>query len=259
MTLTTADFIVRNNLMRHNYPLHWYVQSLVYCCEAIQELTMDTLQIVHTRILPVNSYNAVDLPEGYNDATGVFLKVGQKLQPLVEDNSITPLNNFDTDFGIVRYDAVGQPNSSDQSVVQINGLLNTYWFGFAAYDSLGEPTGRFSGIGNPTNNTYRIIKERNQIQLNENLSVDNIVLQWIGDGRNADAVSSVESYALDTIRNYIDYRLKDFNRSYSRGEVEQARQQYITSMKVLRGRKSNLTKTALKQIVYKNYRLSASK
>lgn len=258
MVLTSIDSIIRNNLMRHSYPLHWYVQSLVIAVECLQELTLDDLQVVHTQILPVNSYNAVDIPTGYVDKTGVFLKVGQKMMPLTEDDTINPLNSFNTDFAIQRYDTPGQ-SSSDQSVVQVSGLLNTWWFGFSSYDSLGEPLGRFSGMGNPTNKTYKIIKERNQIQLNENLTATEIVLQYIGDGRNSDAISSVESYALDTIRNYIDYRLKDFNRSYNRGEVEQARQQYLQSRKTLRGRKSNLTMTALRQIVYKNYRLSASK
>lgn len=259
MILTSIDSIVRNNLLRQGKPLHFYLQELIYAVECLSEITMDDLQVIHTQILPVNNYNAVDLPSGYVDKTGVFLKVGQKLQPLTEDNSISPLNNFDTDFNIIRFDSVGQANSSDQSVVYINGLLNTYFYGFAPYDSLGEPLGRIGGIGNPTNNTYKIVKERNQIQLNENLSVDNIVLQYIGDGRNADSVSSIESYALSTIRAYIDYRVKDFNRSYSRGEVEQARQMYLIERKTLRGRKSNLTMTALRQIVYKNYRLSASK
>jgi len=258
MVIQTMDYIVRNNLLRHGYPLHFYLQSLIYGCECLSELTMDDLKVVHTQILPINNYGAADMPSGVNDSVGVFIKVGQMLQPLVEDNTINPLNNFDSEFNIQRYDTP-PTESDDQSVVQIEGLLNTWWYGFSPYDSLGEPLGRFSGIGNPTNNTYRIIKERNQIQLNENLSVTEIVFQWIGDGRNSDSVSSVESYALDTIRNYIDYRLKDFNRTYSRGEVEQARQMYLTSRKTLRGRKSNITMTALRQIVYKNYRLSASK
>lgn len=258
MNLTSIDSIVRNNLLRQGKPLHFYLQELIYACEILSEMTMDELQVIHTQTLPVNSYNAIDFPNSYVDSVGVFIKVGQLLKPLTEDNTINPLNNFDTDLNIVRYDTP-TTTTTGQSAVKINGLLSTWWYGFAPYDSLGEPVGRFSGLGNPTNNTYRIIKERNQIQLNENLSVDNIVLQWIGSGRDADAISSVDSYALATIRDYIDYRLKDFNRSYSRGEVEMAKQQYLISRRTLRGRKSNLTMTALRQIVYKNYRLSASK
>lgn len=259
MVLTTVDQIVRNNLMRHGYPLHWYVQSLVFATECLSELTMDDLKIVHTEILPINNYAAADLPNGVNEVTGVFIKVGQMLQPLIESDTINPLNNFDSNLNIIRYDTPQTSQNNSQSVVQIQGLSSTFWYGFAPYDSLGQPTGRFFGIGNPTNKTYRIIKERNQIQLNEGLSVEEIVVQWIGDGRNASAISSVESYALATIRAYIDYRLKDFNRSYSRGEVEQAKQDYFNERRRLRGRKSDLTKTALQQIIYRNSRLSASK
>ena len=259
MILNTMDYIVRNNLLRQGKPLHFYLQSLIYGCEALSELTMDDLKIVHTQILPIDENGAAELPESYNDYVGCFIKTGQKLQPLTYDDSINPLNNYDADFNITRWDNPTTNSSNDQSVVQISGLLNTWWFGFSPYDSLGEPTGRFFGVGNPTNLTFKIIKERNKIQLNERMSATEIVFQWVGDGRNSDAVSSVESYALDTIRNYINYRLKDFNRSYSRGEVEQAKQEYINSRKILRARKSDLTMTALRQIIYKNTRLSPSK
>lgn len=258
MTIYTLDFVVRNYLLKQGYSLHWYMQALLHSVDCLSNLYMDDLQVFNSRVMPINSYNAFELPEGYSDCVGVFLKVGQKLQPLTEDDTINPLNNFNSDFEIERYDTP-PTQTDDQSVVQIEGLLNTWWYGFAPYDSLGEPVGRFSGIGNPTNNTYRIIKSRNQVQLNENLSVTEVVFQWTGDGRTSDAISSVESYALPTIRQYIKYGLKDCNRSYSKGEVELEYNKYLQERKTLRGRKSNLTKTALKQIVYKNYRMSASK
>lgn len=259
MVLNTVDSIVRNNLLRHGYPLHWYLQSLIYCCEILSELTMDELKIVHTRILPIDEFGAAQLPEGYNDYVGCFIKSGQKLQPLTYDDSINPINNYDSNFNVARWDNPTTDNNDGQSVVVVSGLLNTWWYAFSPYDSLGEPLGRFSGIGNPTTKTFKIIKERNQIQLNEKFNTKEIVFQWIGDGRNSDAVSSVESYALETIRNYIDYRLKDFNRSYSRGEAEMAKQEYISARKRLRARKSDLTISTLRQIIYRNTRLSASK
>ncbi len=256
MTLYTLDWVVRNYLLKRGYSLHWYMQTLLHSVDCLVDLYADDLKVVNTRILPVNSYGAVDLPEGFNDAVGVFIKAGQKLQPLTEDNTINPLNNMGDDFAISRWDEPTNTQTTDQSVVQIAGLLNTWFFGFAPYNSIGEPVGKFFGIGNPTNKTYKIIKERNQIQLSERLSTDHIVLQWIGDGRNSDSISSVESYALATIRAYIDYRLKDFNRSYSRGEVEMAKQEYYNERKRLRSRKSDLTVTALRQIIMKNQRLS---
>lgn len=259
MQIYTLDYIVRNYLLKQGYSLHWYLQGLLHAVDCLVDLHFDALRVVNTRILPVNSYNAADLPEGYTDCVGVFIKNGQKLQPLTENNSINPLNNYDSNLNIQRWDNPTTNSSNDQSVVQVNGLLNTWYFGFAPYDSLGEPLGRFSGIGNPTTHSYTIVKERNQIQLDEGLSVTEIVLQWVGDGRNSDAVTSVESYAVPAIRQYIKYKLKDCNRSYSRNEVEYEYQKYITEMKKLRGRKSDLTITSLRQIIYRNTRLSASK
>lgn len=258
MTIYTLDWTVRNYLLKNGYSLHWYLQALLHAVDCLSDLHMNDLHIVNSRTMPVNDYNAFDLPEGYTDYVGVFIKVGQKLRALTEDDTINPLNNFDSDFNIQRYDTP-PTQSDDQSVVQIEGLLNTWFYGFSMYDALGEPTGRLSGIGNPTNETFKIVKERNQVQLNENLSVDDVVFQWVSDGRSADAVSSVESYVLPVIRQYIKYGLKDCNRTYGKGEVELEYQKYLTTRKTLRGQKSNLTMGTLKQIVYKNYRMSASK
>jgi hypothetical protein len=235
------------------------MQALLHAVDCLADLHIDDLHVVQTRILPVNDYNACDLPETFTQEVGVFIKSGDKLQPLTQDDSINPLNNYDSDFAITRWDNPTTTDSTDQSVVQISGLLNTWWYGFSPYDSLGEPTGRFFGIGNPTNKTYKIIKERNQIQLSESMSTPEIVLQWIDDGRNSDAVTSVEPFALPVINQYIKYGLKNCNRTYSRSEVEYEYQKYIQQRKILRSRKSDLTITALRQIIYRNTRLSASK
>lgn len=256
MTIYTLDFIVRNYLLKNGYSMHWYLQALLHAVDCLSELYKDDLKVVNTRILPINDYGAADLPEGFTDSVGVFIKAGQKLQPLTEDNGINPLNNYDSDFNISRWDTPTTTVSTDQSVVQISGLLNTWWYGFSPYDSLGEPVGKFFGLGNPTNKTYKIIRERNQIQLSERLSITEIVFQWIGDGRNSDAVSSVDSYAVPVIRQYIKYGLKDCNRAYSKGEVEYEYQKYIQQRKLLRARKSDLTVTTLRQIIMKNQRLS---
>lgn len=260
MVLNTMDWVVRNELLKRSYPLHFYLQMLLYGCEILSELHMDTLKVTTPHLLPVNSYGAVDLPNGTSDVVSVGIKVGQYVKPLIPDDSINSLNNFDSDFNIIRYDEPVTVQESDQSVIYINGWQGTTWYGFSPVNQYGEQLGRFFGFGNQGEPyTYKWIPERNQIQLNEGLSVTHVMVTVMGDGRNANAASSIESYALDTIRKYMDFQYKKNNRTYSEGEVRIAEDRYIRAHKNLRGRKSDLTIKVIRQIIYKNTRLSPNK
>ena len=52
-----------------------------------------------------------------------------------------------------------------------------------------------------TYNFFQIFKERNQIQLDQTYSVENIVLQYVSDGQEADAATQIDPYAIKTITN----------------------------------------------------------
>ena len=53
--------------MRKGYPIHYYVQFLVAAKDALRILTFSDMCVVNTKLLPVNDFNAVDLPNDYQD------------------------------------------------------------------------------------------------------------------------------------------------------------------------------------------------
>ena len=97
MTDTNLDYIVKNYLLKKGYPLHWYMQCLVYSTDALRELTFDDLRVINTKILPVNQVtNTAPLPSDYQDYVTLGAMVGQRLKPLVPTTTLNPLTSLNT-------------------------------------------------------------------------------------------------------------------------------------------------------------------
>lgn len=250
MVTTNLDNIVRTILLKRRYTLHWYLEFLLYARECLREISMDELRVINFAMLPVNSYNAVDLPDDYLDEVSVSLPIGQRLRPLVKDQSITPLNAFDSDFNIIKYQAAATQTVT--SLIYNNVFLSALW-NTTTFNEYGEATGRFFGMGagSPTD-TYNVIKSRNQIQLNEGLTVDNIVLAYIGDGTSSDASTQIDPYAIKTIDSYCMYLFKENNRTYGIGETKIAWDMYIQQRQILRARMSDLTINRIRRSIQRN-------
>jgi len=252
MTVVSLDSIVRNVLMQRQYPLHWYIQFLVYARNCLQEISMDDLYVVNTKLLPVNAVNAVDLPPDFLDYVKVGVQVGQTIRPLVEDNGINRLTKLNSNFEPVPY---LQAESSDPSEVQQQNLgyspnFFNYWYTIN-WNLYGENIGRYFG-GNAYADTFSLIRERNQIQLHEKLNIDYLYLEYVSNGMNTNAATMITPYAFATIEAFILWKLKEHSRTYSIGERQIAEQQYIQQRKILRARISSLTISELKRIVNKN-------
>ena len=68
MTTASLDYIVKNFLLKKGYPLHWYMQFMVYASDCLRDITFDDLRVINTKILPVNqAINTAELPEDYQD------------------------------------------------------------------------------------------------------------------------------------------------------------------------------------------------
>lgn len=252
MNVISLDAIVRNTLMRRRYPIHWYIDFMVYAKDALRILTLDDLHVVNWKKLPVDqNTNTADLPADYSGKVGVFIQWGQRLKPLVEDQSINPLVNYDAEF---------QPEKYTTDVTNQNSIEYVQYFMPAPYlmvnyNQFGENTGRyFGGSSSMGVDTYKIVKERNQIQLNERLVLDHIVLCYVGNGMDVDSASRVDGMAQDTIEAYILWQMKEHTRTYSPSEAEREKQNYITERKILRARMSDLDLNNFARIIQRNTR-----
>jgi hypothetical protein len=246
----SLDQIVKNVLMRRGYSLHWYIQFMVYSKDCLRELTFDVLRVVNTKLLPVDDYNAFDLPDDYVDYTRVGVRVGQFIKPLVPNDSINPLNNYSDTFEQETYASESQTDDDELIIYGANNWTGSMW-NTTHFNNYGEPVGRFFGGAGGNGDGFKIVKERGQGQLDESIDVDYIVLEYIGNGQSIDSASQIDPYAQATIEAYILWQMKLNNRTYSAGEAAVAEQEYIKQYKRLVARKSPLTLDVLKRIIHK--------
>ena len=250
MTTVTLDSIVKNVINQRRYSLHWYMEFLIYAADCLREITFDSLQVINTKLIPVNQFNEAFLPNDYQDYVFVGGQRGQKIYPLVETNGLSQLNSYDSNFNQQTY---ADADKSQQSEVQIyNGLFPfTTWYTIH-YNSYGENTGRYFGSGGIYVDTYTIVKAQNKIQLNESVVLDSVYLQYISNGQNSDAATTIDGYAQKTIEAYIMWQFKENNRTYTMGERQVAEAYFNQQHKILRARKSDLTPQVLKRFIQKN-------
>lgn len=253
MTFVSIDQIVKNILLKRSYSLHWWIDFAIYCKDCIRELNFDLpINPLKYKILPLNDNHAIDLPTDYVDWSGVYIRRDQYLVPLIEDKSLDLIPNYDSEFNIQPYSqgvATETPNSNQASAYL--GGLTAYWF-MVNFDMLGENLGRqFGGVG-VYGDTFREDRARNEIKINESLSVDHAVLEYIGNGLDIDSASRINAYAQATIEAYCMWQHYLNNRTYSQAEANNMEAKYDKEKERLIARLSDLTLDKMKRIVNKN-------
>lgn len=251
MTVINLDQIVKSILLKRGYPIHYYLQYLIYAASGLREICFDEdMNTLRYQIITLNSINIGELPNDYVDYARVFVRVNQYLHPLVEDNSLDTIPNYDSEFTEQPYSS-GVATDTASNISLYSGYAAPYWY-MTNWNNLGENLGRqFGGLGT-TADTFKIDKTRNIIKINEYLSVTEIVLVYIGNGLDSDSATHINAYAQSALEAFCMWKFKENNRTYSAGEAEAAHQQYITERMILRGRLSDLTLDKMKRIAQGN-------
>lgn len=245
MKVYTLDNVVRNALSERGYPLHFYLQFLQYGIDALRELNFDTLQNVKSVRLNVNSYKAVTLPCDFVDIVRIGNELGQYVNPLGVKDSYNRLNQFN-DAG----DKV--PYSNVEGDFGIPYDWQGFW-GTTYLNSYGEFEGRaFNNVPTYTN-SYQLLRERNEIQLDINYTSATVTLDYITDGVSTDASNAVHPYALDTIKKYIIYRMKESGRQYNLSERAVAKDDYYNALRVLRARLNDVDTMEIRRSLSRAY------
>lgn len=245
MKYATLDKIVKRILLQKGYPLHWYVEYLTHASTCLRELTLDSLKIINTTELTLNSYYAADLPCDYVDYWSVGIPVGQLIKPVTEKETITPL---------VNKSATGQPIPYADNVTTDpdNAFFwpTGWWFyninGFGEY--LGGLYGIDTAAGDP--NGFKVFPERNQIQFTESFTSTTAVMQYISDGQSIDNATQIPVVAQITIEDYINWK-RSPNADIDRSPEAIT---YNNSWRKVRSRVSGLTLEGIKQTMYSAYK-----
>ena len=247
MTFTNVDTICRRWLLNNGYPLHFYAECLFHAADALRILSTDTLKIINTSRLPVNTYYAVDLPDDFVDDIAVTIPVGGSLQKIPKNDNLNPLRNKDDDGQFIPHTT----DNTDQDVFfGFGGAWSWYW----NVNDYGEPLGRMYGVGGGAKaNTYKVFKERRQIQLSETFTSDEIVLLYISSGTSIDNASKVDVLAWDAINAFIAWK-RSANRD---NEFSPEGAAFYNQRRLLRARLDDLTTTDIKNIIRSSYKASA--
>jgi len=249
MILNTLDQIIRRTLLENGYPIHYYAEYLFHASTCLRELTIDTLQIVNTADLALNSYNAAKLPIGYQDYVSVTIPIGGVLRPIAEKKSLNPLRQRDSNGNFVAYTGFDDLTSPSQTIYGISSQWVWYW----NFNSYGEPTGGYYGAnGSDNRNGFEIFKQRREIQLTQQFGSPNIIMIYISDGQNVDAASQIDAAAFTTIQAFINWkRSPNANNDYS----PEARTFYNRKT-MLKARLSDATLPNIREVLYRNYTAS---
>jgi len=248
MTYTSLDTITRSVLLQKGLPLHWYVQFLKYAGDAVRELSFDSMRAISTVTLPIDQRDfAANLPCDYIDWIKVGVPQGQFVQPLWQRQTINRLTN---------YTSTGQPTSyGDAQTVNMDfPFWPGYWM-FQNIDDLGENVGRLYGYNTAfSNNFFKVIPERGQIQFAETLANNTCVLEYISSGQAVSNATKIDLQAQEVIEARMDWKYKlHAGRKFSQGEIEAAFGHYKIELRRYRARKDDITCWDIRQAIYKSY------
>jgi hypothetical protein len=118
----------------------------------------------------------------------------------------------------------------------------------------GEGTGgAYNAIPGLNNTSFKVLREREEIQFDSTFDSEYIILEYITDGLDADAATKVHPYAKKTIEAYIRWQYKLHNRNAGDGERMAAKMEWDAEHRKLRGRMSNLTLTDIYNAFLRGY------
>lgn len=246
MKTYTLDKLVRQTLASRGYSMHWYLQFLHYGVQAIRELNFDVLQIVKSVRLPVNSYKAVTIPCDYVDFVRIGNEIGQYIMPWGQKDSFNDLNKFDSNGNKIPYG----------DIEATNGVLPNNWEGFWYTNYIndkGEHLGRIFNNKPGFRESFKVLRERNEIQLDVSYTGSEIVLDYISDGISTDASNAIHPYASSAIEAYIVWKMKENARQYNLSERQMAREEFYNQLRILKGRMNSIDVNDIQRSLSSNY------
>lgn len=246
MKVYTLDKVVRGVLASRGYPMHWYMQFLHYGVQALRELNFDVLQNVKGVRLPVNSYKAATLPIDFVDYIRVGNELGQYILPWAERDGLNRLNKFDSQGNKIPYG----------DIEAANGILPNNWEGFWYTNYIndkGEHLGRIFNNKPSFRNSFKIIRERSEIQLDASYTGQYITMDYITDGLSVDASNKVHPYASSTIEAYIVWKMKEHGRQFNLSERQMAKDEYYNQLRVLKARMNNIDVNDIQRSLSRSY------
>jgi hypothetical protein len=227
----TLDTIVKAYLSKRGLSIHYYIESLTHACDCLRELNFDTMKVIKSVKLPVNSYGAVTLPSDFVDFVKIGFPRGQYVVEMSQNDTLNRLNNFNDEGNKIKYESID--TDYPLSSWGWDGA-NYIW----ASNDRGELLGRgFNIQAGTTPNAFKVLRERGEIQLDNRYSAEYVVLEYIGDGLDTNAETEVHPYSQSTIESYIAWK-SSLNRDAIQSNEALL---FYNNLRILRGRMNDAT------------------
>jgi hypothetical protein len=219
------------------------MQFALYVVNNLRQLRLHSLGVVNTKRLPVSATGAVELPCDYIDWAKIGLEFGQFVRPLVARDSINRLTSNNTTTGARQLygNSGGVDGLSSGDDVNIN--------------TNGEGIGRLFGIRQgEQGDTFKVIKERNEIQLHESLVglVSELYVEYLssGEGDEEDTASQIDYRASEALElaAVSEWLLQKKDNSYQIWNTKAN-----NAVRILRAQISDLTEDDIIRIVRDGY------
>lgn len=214
--MTSLTDIAKSVLLQRGKPIHYYIDAMIAAVNCLRQLSNDEIAFVNTRLVYADDNGSITLPAGFQDIVSLGGAYGQYTGNYSPNSSINSLPNY-SGGQTVRYDTQG----------------DGYYYG--------------NYYCSPFSGGYKVIVEGNRIQMDESIVNAPYILVYTCDGMNADSASRIHTYAVDSVKAYIEWQMDFKGRTRTVGEDK-----FNSELKKLRARKNDLTPELLKSLIYKN-------
>ena len=212
MTQYTIDSIVRGYLIdKGQDAMHEYPRALRAAITSLKDLHYDVSGTPKVEVLTVENASKATLPQdvirvirlGFSDSSGRFVEI-------FSDNNLivnTPTNQ-------------NEVNQSEGTVM--GGAFDSSLF------RNGQSVGRWYGNKGGGAYTFRMDWERGLVEFSSNVS-GQVIIEYLGDPNKIGAEYLVHPFLVEAIEYGIHYRMMKFKRSYSAGEKQMSRNDYLNA------------------------------
>jgi len=221
MTQYTLDSIVRGYLIdKGQDSMHEYPRALRAAINSLKDLHYDVSGVPKVEVLTVENAAKATLPQdvirvirlGFSDTNGRFVEI-------YSDNSliVNAQGSYNT-----------STNSNQIEAAAIGAPFNATPADYASMFRNGQAVGRWYGNKGGGAYSFRMDWERGLVEFSSNVS-GQVVIEYLGDPNKVGAEYLVHPFLVEAIEYGTHYRMMKFKRSYSVGEKQIARNDYLNA------------------------------
>ena len=236
----------------------------------IREFGFDVTSRIRSLKRTVESNGTVTLPDDYVDLSKIGVVVDGIVYVLGENKNINMnqiieaavdnvISTEDSEGGTLPIEANVIQNRDDDGTdtAGSNGTGNNDYDFYVFQNYLYQGgLGRLYGSGGAHLRWYyRINLDQNRIELDTDIDVSEVVLEYIADEARS-TYPVIHVYAEEALRCYMYYKLCERKTTVPAGEKARARQEYYNERRKAKARMNNFTKTEALKTIRQNFKQS---